>query len=364
MKKFLLLSSLVVLGACTADNFAEPLLNSSSSSSSVSSESGSGISAESSNASSGSGEPLTFDNLEINPDEYKPEIRQNVDNDCQPDAFDPKTTPYHLIDPSLGYAVGSDTYATMMIDGWRAEGDNKTVLPAPYSLTNYHFGCASTFSFVYDLKKNGQRYMLLQHIFRAKFSPDFKTLVLYDVTKNTEGQWQYARRILTIATKKSVPLPITDCTRYLADVGNDKVVTYGDRLTPSSSLRNACVWGHDGILQQAFQIPMQEAGGNTEASRDTVGVLPAQTSTFYHLTEGSNSTCMLQLQNILNPFLEYRVLNLPVTHSDSVGFCEIGSSFQMDLSIFTMNLGRVKYRVSASGRGDLHNDWGEWLYAN
>ena len=314
--------------------------------------------------------PITFIDLPISASKYITTNKTPLPEDCQPEYFDPAKTPYHLIKtngyPPTTYIVdGADESSSMMIDGWGKQGEDKIILPEPFSLTKYEFGCASEFSRVFEIKKNGLRHALYTHISQARFSPNKKTLVLYNFVSSGKGSWSPKRRAIELESKKSSTLPWISSTLYLADVTNDKIVTYGpptnQRPNQTDSRRTVCIWGFDGHLVRALLAPLQNTEANGEESDDGIGLLPNETTTFYHLAFVKDHTSVLRLQDIRNP-TSHRALYLTGSGSDHHA-SSVGTAIQLDLNGLTLTGGIMKYRTSASGRGDISNDWGPWQTA-
>ncbi len=316
-------------------------------------------------AVSGEEWPIVFTDISMTPSAYKGVDRQAPPNDCQPKYFDPKKTQYRRSTSSDGYELSGkdeDESVSMQIDGWGKQGDARTVLPEPFSLTKYTFACASESSQVFELKKNGERYGLYTHISAARFSPDLRKLVLFNYLQTSQRAWQELRRIIEIETKQYSSLPVIKETTFLADVTNDSVVTYGMPVSlPSgkaSRRRIVGIWGHNGKLIRALSAPIQDTFANAESSDDGIGMLPNEPTTFYHLTRTGENICTLRLQDIQRPDGRRSIqLAVPGLASDPAA---VGMHIQIDLDGLRLKGGAMKYRVSASGRGDVLRDWGPW----
>jgi hypothetical protein len=317
--------------------------------------------------------PIAFTSIQVTPASYQGIDQGPPTFDCQPEFFDPMKNWYRNVeDPGLVgitsqsadmYEIkGEGEAIRMTIDSWNKQGDDKTVLPQPYSLTKYMFGCASEASQVFEFKKNGRRYALYTHISEARFSPDLRNVVLFNYVKTAKGSWQALDRVIEIATKKYSVLPRVPETRYLADVTNDKLVTYGPPIRlegdKDSRRRIVAIWGHDGKLIRALSAPIQTTAANAESSDDGIGLLPGDPTVFYHLTRTSNDVCTLRLQDIERSEGRRSIrLNVPGTAMDPAA---VGMHIQIDLADLKLKGGTLKYRVAASGRGDVVGDWGPW----
>lgn len=307
--------------------------------------------------------PIVFAKLKVPSSAYGGTPRKAPSFDCQPESFDPLKTPVRPVKGKAGtYEFdGSDPATTLMVDGWEKEGDAKTVLPEPYSLTKYMFQCASGSSMVYEFKKNGERYALYTHISQAALSPDMKKLVLTNYLKPHHGGWQELSRIVEIGTRRFTFLPVMNETAFIADASNQQVVTYGLPVAASAKQKGVHrivgIWGPSGKLIRALSVPAQTAA-NAKNSTDGMGLLPDEPSTFYHLTRTGENECTLRLQDIQQPTGRRSIrLTVPGAASDPAA---VGARVQIDLKGLALNGGAMKYRVSASGKGDVSGDWGAW----
>lgn len=280
-------------------------------------------------------------------------------SDCQPDSFDPQTTPYHAIgnkdaNPVTYSVEGADAGVTMTIDSRNRQDDVKIQLPEPYAVTRYIFRCAGGSSEFLEFRKSGKRYAIHAHVSQARFTPDGKKLVFYNYAKPHHGPWQSLRRVFDIRTRRFVDLPVINETAVLADAGDERFVTYGNPASGrDASRRIAVVWGMDGKLIQTLSAP----SGKPE-SGDAIGLLPDEPSTFYQLTRTGDNECTLWLQDTQRPDARRAIkIAIPGKATDPAN---IGSGAQLDLSGLKLGGGAMKYRVSASGAGNGSGDWGPW----
>jgi len=226
------------------------------------------------------------------------------------------------------------------------------MLPHPAHLTRVTQNCTS--------------FLNSPHISSAIFSPDLKKMVIFNYLKNPDGQWQEQRRIIEMDTKSAAALPVINETSYIADMSNGGVVTYSGPLAlppnpKENGRRLVAIWGNDGKLIRALSVPIQTTDANAESSFDGIGVLPKEPSTFYHLTRTGQDQCTLRLQSIEKQN-EHRSIQLavPGLASDQTN---VGMRVQIKLDDLGLKKGGVKYRVAASGRGDVVKDWGPWEIA-
>ncbi len=317
--------------------------------------------------------PIFFVDVPVPPTAYNVVNPKAPTFDCQPELFDPLKSWFRMVEisglvnrnsssPVIYEIQGEGEAIAMEIDSWSKQGDAKTMLSEPYSLTKYMFGCASESSSVFEFKKNGLRYALYTHISQSMFSPDKRKLVLFNYVKVPGGSWQELRRIIEISSKKYSQLPVMNETTFLADTSNENVVTYGMPINSPAgqkSQRVVGIWGHDGKLIRALSAPIQTTAANAESSDDGIGVLPDETSTFYHLTRTGQNVCTLRLQNIQRPDGQRSIQLAVPSLADSPD--AMSTHIKIDLTGLKLKTGAMKYRVSASGRGDILNDWGPWL---
>ncbi len=305
--------------------------------------------------------PISYAKLTVPASAYYGADRKAPTFDCQPTSFDPATTPYHHGKSPDSYEVeGAKEGTAMMIDGWNKEGDAKTELAEPYSLSKYMFTCPTGSSQVFEFKKGGKRLALFTHITQAQFTPDATKLVMYNYLGH-HGAWQELRRIVDIGKKRSTPLPVMKETAFLAQAGSDRVVTYGlPAATPKQkgAHRIAAVWGANGKLIRALSVPVSGQNGAANGADDVMGTLPGEATTFYHLARSGENECTLRLQDIQHAEGRRTIkLAVPGAATDAAA---LGTRVQLDLAGTGLKGGAVKYRVSASGKGD---DWGDWQSA-
>lgn len=311
--------------------------------------------------------PVAFAKLSIPSSAHGGVASEAPASDCQPESFDPQATKYRPsgskdASPATYLVEGADETVTMTIDSRDRQDDAKTTLPQPYSVTRYIFKCGEKSSEVLEFRKDNKRYALYTHVSQAKFSPDMKKLVLYNRAKPHHGSWQSLRRVFDIRTRRFTDLPMINETSFLADVGNDRIVTYA--LQPSKQdphRRIAAIWGMDGKLIQALSVPAPSATADQPNSSEAFGLLPDDPATFYHLARTGEGECTLRLQDIRNT-AGRRVIRMAVPGA-ATDPADVGMRVQIDLSGLTLKGGSMKYRVSASGKGNIAGDWGPWQTA-
>lgn len=108
--------------------------------------------------------PIVFADVSVPPSAYNGANREAPTFDCQPEFFDPLKNWYRKVEisglvnrnsfsPDVYEVQGEGEATTMEVDSWGKQGDAKTMLPEPYSLTKYMFGCASESSSVLSSRK-------------------------------------------------------------------------------------------------------------------------------------------------------------------------------------------------------------------
>lgn len=239
-------------------------------------------------------------------EEWPNDIEVEDISDCQPELFDPAASKYTKIKqngaPSEMYEV-EGTKEHFMIDGWYKEGEDKIILPDPYSLTQYGFGCASTFSSVLELKNNNVRQALYTHVpdFKFSFSEDKKFLYMINEVKNSMGTWDTKIRIIDIVNDKAVDLPSMECIGKDEWAG-EKLITFSDldyiHWKIEEKMPNAgfdehmkfeeeyktkfCIWDKKGQLEKQLEGDFSwMAPGNSSELDAQVGLLPSDQNIFY-----------------------------------------------------------------------------------
>jgi hypothetical protein len=307
--------------------------------------------------------PITFAKSVVRSSAHGVTAAEAPAADCQPDSFDPQTTPYHAsgskdANPAT-YLVDGGEGVTMTINSRDRQDDVKITLPEPYSVTRYIFKCASGSSEFLEFKKGDKRYAIHAHVSQAKFTPDGKRLVIYNYAKPHHGAWQSLRRIFDIRTRRYTDLPVINENAVLADVGNERFVTYGMPATKQEAGRKiAVVWTLDGKPLQSLYAPVQSLTADQPDSGDAIGLLPDEPTTFYHLTRTGENECTLRLQDLQHPEGR-RTIKIAIP-GKAAEPANIGMRAQLDLSGLKLSGGSARYRVSASGNGNVSGDWGPW----
>ncbi|PTL76448.1 hypothetical protein [Vitiosangium sp. GDMCC 1.1324] len=222
---------------------------------------------------------------------------------CQPENFIPGETPVQRVKregtPSELYALS--TGEQMNINGWLKENERVVKLPSPYTLTYYTFGCASDFSDVLDVSRNGKRHGLYQHVIGFEAHPS-KPVLFFDQNERKNGRYQKFIGLVDIDTKRKTPLPELPCVSGTnARFSGDRLITYGEAHAGKDGRTDVCVWSLDGKLKAQLLADLDWTAGAKDTLLDQVGVLPREPGTFYSLhhdrfTEPAH--CELRLQSL------------------------------------------------------------------
>jgi len=230
--------------------------------------------------------------------------------ECQPENFDPAVAGFHKDtlpdgEPSSSYLVDNDPdYSRFMIDGWNKEGDHKIVLPEPYELKDYEFGCLSESSHVLEIKKDGKRQALYQHV--DAFFVDTGTLTMFMLNSRRLPDGKYAgfRGFVDIPSGRTTPIPRLACLRGESRFDGGKFISYG----AATDIRGAkgpteiCVWDRLGNLQarlsaRLFWHGCANSGGDCSLY-DAVRMLPGDPGVLAIYSAFGKKDCRLVLVNL------------------------------------------------------------------
>lgn len=290
--------------------------------------------------------------------------------DCQPDYFDPQTSEYTKVKspgtPSELYKVGDEIYPSMMINGWRKENAEKIYLQTPYDFDFYKFGCASTESSVYEIKKNGQRQALYTHVKNTPpgeaFSDDKKFLYMANYLKSQDSKWRLLKRIIDIEKNQIIELPDLECVSEFGLWSGDKLITYSD-LNKTKDIGNldydakVCIWTSDGKLINTLLARFYWEAASRYYLADKIGLLPEDQNIFYAVSsnlEGKkDNICSLYLQDMRSQARNRKI----VLVSDSYIRCP---NIEFDFSNFKIDSASLRYKVLENADGTANvGDWQE-----
>jgi hypothetical protein len=243
-------------------------------------------------------------------------IEGSIQYDCQPEFFDPKITKYNRatdVDGNQRYKIANDEYPTFNINGWNDEGENKITLATPYKLTNYVFGCASTFSSAVEITKDGVRQGLYTHInnwlTQSSVSADKKSIFIANNVKNSNGTWEKMRRIINIEANTKIKLPNMTCASDKGLWSGNKLMTYTDYsrgYEQPGHKTQVCIWDTQGKLLNQLEAELYWQGANDIGLIDQIGILPNDPNIFYtysHLSRvypKTGEVCYLHFQDMTN----------------------------------------------------------------
>jgi hypothetical protein len=189
----------------------------------------------------------------------------------------------------------------MTLNGWQKENERVVKLPAPYALTYYAFGCASDFSYVLDISRDGKRHGLYQHVLGFEAHPS-KPVLFFAQNERKNGRYQEFIGLVDLDTKRKTPLPPLPCVSGSnARFSGDRLLTYGGAHAGKDGKTDVCLWSLDGELQARLLADLDWTAGAGDILLDEPGVLPREPGTFYALHYdrfGTPSHCELRLQSL------------------------------------------------------------------
>lgn len=286
---------------------------------------------------------------------------------CQPGLFDPKTSKFSLVQqngtPSRLYKIqgfqDDIDGGVMMIDGWNKEGENKVNLPAPYTVTVYTFGCASSFSYVLDLSKNGVRQALYTHVLHYAFSDDGRYLYLVNAMNN-QGNWIEHKRIINIETNTVREIPNLECESELDGFWQgDRLVTYAERKDKSDYQTDICIWENTARLVSNVGATTAWGAASGDYLAEKIGLLPNEPDIFYAYTSRDTNTCSLFLVDITkNEFS--KTVDILDKRSYSQSYYCASPEVEFNFSGLSLGRGTLKYRIAKDKQSSGQIIWGDW----
>ena len=274
---------------------------------------------------------------------------------CQPEFFDPKVTKFQKAptggSPAELYKIaGADESAGMMINGWSKEGENKISLAAPFNITTYMFGCASSFSFVAEITKNAVRQSLFTNIDNflgsKSVSEDKTHIFLVNNVKDTSGDWQLKKRIVNVENDTKIDLPNISCVSNFGFWDGNKLLTYSDHNLPSNSNSDRtkiCVWNTDGKLLSQVSADLYWGAASKDYLKAQIGLLPKDSNIFYTYDEPNTygqKGCYVNFQDLNN---QSRNRKIKIGNYDTSK--TICPDIEMDLSNTTFDSNTIPYQI-------------------
>lgn len=282
--------------------------------------------------------------------------------DCQPILFNPSTSQYYP-DPkaasNASYLVHDKTLGTIYMNMAWPVWKKKPILPKSYTITVYEFGCASTSSYVLEIKKNGKRHALYTHVMDDwEVSSDGKSIALSNYVRNKDSTWSEKRRIIDIASKKVADLPITDCTKYIHRWSGGKLITNSGMMdivdnkgAITRQETKVCAWSLDGkfvgqIKSEGFVT------ATTDKIINRIGFLPSESNVLYvsGVFNGNSpyGDCEIAAIDLKNPRQKVIVSFSPnVDHYHCVD-----ERIELDLRKFTISKPQFSFRIHDINTGD------------
>lgn len=274
--------------------------------------------------------------------------------DCQPENFDPKLDKFSLVDqdgtPSKLYEIEGFEGGKMMINGWLEEGEDKIELPTPYDVTIYHFGCASSWSYVIDLEKNGTRQALYTQVLDFSFSDDGENLYLSHLI-DTDTEWVLVNKIVNIFTEEESEIANLECVNSSHMWQNDRLLTYNIKETGEEYPAEFCMWDNKAELLTKFDLNVAIGAASKSFLAEQVGLLPDDSDIIY--TYSSNGDyCSLYLVDFNNEE-EFKTIDI-AKKTENNYYCA-SPAVEFDFSKTNFNNGIIKYRKEL-----LNTDWTDW----
>lgn len=285
---------------------------------------------------------------------------------CQPEFFDPKVNKFIKIKqngtPSELYKIqgfqDDIDVGVMMIDGWYKEGENKIVLPAPFSVTIYNFGCASSFSSVIDLTKSGNRHALYTHVLHYAFSKDGKKLFLVN-NINNQGTWSLHKRIIDIESRETSDIPNIKCVSELDGFWQgDRLLTYTEDRDKPDYQTDICVWDTSAKLISRIGATTAWGAASRDFLAEKIGLLQTDPDVFYAYTSKNENTCSLFLANIVNKATNS--INILDKRSYPQNYYCASPDVEFDFSGLYFDRGILKYRIEKDRQASGQTVWGDW----
>lgn len=284
---------------------------------------------------------------------------------CKPEHFDPAVDTYYLFKQSgtpselykiKGFQEDIDS-GVMMIDGWMKEGDEKISLPSPYDVTVYNFGCASSFSHVLDLKKNGKRLALYDNVFYFSFSNDKKYLYLIN-TEFEQGKWQEHKRIIDIAANTQKDVQNIACSMSDSGVWSEqKLITYAQSDYDPKFNTIACVWNTDAKLQSLLGLNAQWLATSTSYLSEPMGVLVSEPLVFYAVTSNQTNQCSMYM---IDAMYGQKLNSVQLWKNEGPdGSCGYPVA-EFNLRQTKLDGGSLLYRLQKDVIGAQQPTWGQW----
>ena len=289
---------------------------------------------------------------------------------CQPDFFDPQTTKYEYLQQTekTGGYWAKDIYQVRETDR-NYVFSIKTISAPPFTITDYEFGCASSFDHVLDIRKDDKRISLYTHVNTFYLNDDKNLLFLDNYLKNQKGTYDHKRRIISVDGTKKTDIPSLDCVSSGARWTNNTLITYSaepDRQKGEKT--KICVWDQNGSLNNRLQAELTWYGAAHNFLWAEIGVLPSDPNVFYAYdmdTANSPHQCSIFLQD-LNVQEKHKTIALFPEEGFSRDLCPNAPFIELDLLNTTFENPEIRFKVNdgAFGSPGLYVNFRNWSSAN
>lgn len=300
-------------------------------------------------------DPLTP--VVIRPETSLPDKENNVftsDNgaQCQPLEFDPLTAKYQAEPNSENFyniKVSEEEVFYFGIDGFPKTKPSPKKLVQPFALKEYVFGCASTFSYVLEISKSGQRIKLLNHVNKFALSSDSTKIYFAQMIKDG-NKWKETRQVYNIEKNtNSYLIKESACSEKVVFGSEDYLIGitggYGNFSEQKSYF---CIWNSNGNLVNKLSATNLARGGSNDNIYSQFGLLPSQKETVFIFTysrekESDYGNCSLFLYDTkTNKSKSY---DLGIPHFN--GYCRM-TEFDFKNQVFASNSIRFRYELEDS----------------
>jgi hypothetical protein len=280
---------------------------------------------------------------------------------CQPDFFDPQTTKYEYLPQTekTGSYWAKDIYQIRGND-YNYKFSINTISAPPYTITDYEFGCASSFDHVLDIRKDNKRISLYTHVDTFYLSGDKNLLFLDNYIKSQKGAYDHKRRIISMDGTKKTDIPPLDCVSSGARwTNNNTLVTYSTEPDLQKGEKTKiCVWDQNGSLKNRLQAELTWYGAAYDTLWAEIGVLPNDPNIFYAYDNNRTSTpqmCSLFLQDLTDQ-RRNKTIDLFLEGSDYMPqhLCPWYPNVKFDFSQTTFDSPQLKFKVDIGYKNDKY----------
>jgi hypothetical protein len=294
---------------------------------------------------------------------------------CQPDFFDPQTTKYEYLQQTeeTGSYWNKDIYQVRGND-YNYKFSINTISAPPYTITDYEFGCASSFDHVLDIRKDNKRISLYTHVNTFYLNDDKSLLFLDNYLKNQKGAYDHKRRIISIDGTKKTDIPSIDCvSRWANWTSGHRLITYSDQNVDTQGLQGkeyndyqtkVCIWDNNGNLLYKLRGKLTWYGANSNMLWGLLGLLPKEQNVFFAYdmdTTNSPHQCSIFLQD-LNVQKKHKTIALFPEEGFNRDLCPNAPFIELDLLNTTFENPMIRFRVNDGvfGAQDLYANFRNW----